>query len=599
MSTFYPDQLAEPTRLWDLDQRNKRFVRDDIVMSARWLASVEELNTLAEVIGVPYRVKHTREDMKANGFVVDRSKYFKGIEDPWKGNMVEAYKAAGITYIDMCNHSENHAVPNSFNLQILHFLWVLRLVLHLMFVVMMTYVTVSLSSKLWYLYVCYFRDYTSTCPLPPGNLGLPLIGETLPFLLRGRGFFDDRRIESGNVFKTHLLGKPTIRVIGASNARKIIMSENTLVESQWPKSIQLLLGDGSLTSSGGKVHAIRKKAIMRAFTNEALTGYSLIIQETVQKHIRQWCLDGFIYGYKEFRSLAFELSCRVLLGFEMDKSEKEYLLSSFETFMSNLFSLPVCIPGLGLFRGMKARKTMLKKLEENIHRKLAEGPVLGFTDALSLIMGVEGREKLDVEEAKDVSLELLFAGHETTSSAASTLILQLSRNPHVLAKIRHELEENGLGSASTDLSIAKINKLKYVHHVVKETLRLSPPIGGGYRRALKTFEVEGYQIPKDWSIIYSIRDSHETCDVIDEPLQFRPERWDEPDMPNVFHYFPFGGGKKGCVGKEFAMLMLKIFAIEMSRSCTWNVRNKKPKMNYMPVPHPTDDLPMDINMVLS
>uniref|UniRef100_A0A194AN67 ATP synthase F(0) complex subunit e, mitochondrial n=1 Tax=Pinctada fucata TaxID=50426 RepID=A0A194AN67_PINFU len=95
------NQLAEPTRLWDLDQRNKRFVRDDIVMSARWLASVEELNTLAEVIGVPYRVKHTREDMKANGFVVDRSKYFKGIEDPWKGNMVEAYKAAGITYIDM------------------------------------------------------------------------------------------------------------------------------------------------------------------------------------------------------------------------------------------------------------------------------------------------------------------------------------------------------------------------------------------------------------------------------------------------------------------------------------------------------------------
>ena len=168
--------------------------------------------------------------------------------------------------------------------------------------------------------------------------------------MQGRTFFDTRREENGFVFKTHLLGKPTIRIIGATNARKILMSENSLVESQWPRSIQLLLGEGSLTLSGGKVHTIRKKAIHRAFTSDALTGYTILTQDTIRKHIRQWCQTGFILGYKEFRSLAFELSCRVLLGFEMDKEEKTRLLESFETFMSNLFSLPVCIPGLGLYK---------------------------------------------------------------------------------------------------------------------------------------------------------------------------------------------------------------------------------------------------------
>uniref|UniRef100_K1PN53 Cytochrome P450 26B1 n=1 Tax=Magallana gigas TaxID=29159 RepID=K1PN53_MAGGI len=222
-------------------------------------------------------------------------------------------------------------------------------------------------------------------------------------------------------------------------------------------------------------------------------------------------------GYKEFRSLAFELSCRVLLGFEMNKDEHGRLLDAFETFMSSLFSIPIRIPGLGLDKGMKARETMLKKIKAIILQKQNGRSSAGSADALSLMMGIEGKEKLEMEEAKDVALELI-------------------------------------GSV---LDLGRINKLKYVRNVVKEALRISPPIGGGYRKALHTFEIEGYQIPRGWSIVYSIRDSHETSPVVNKPEVFNPERWSGVQIDDREHYFPFGGGKKGCAGREFAMLMLK------------------------------------------
>ena len=134
---------------------------------------------------------------------------------------------------------------------------------------------------------------------------------------------------------------------------------------------------------------------------------------------------------------------------------------------------------------------MLKKIKAIILQKQNGGSGTNSMDALSLMMGIEGKEKLEIEEAKDVALELMFAGHETTSSAASTLVLNIARNPDVLFKITEELATNGLlDDRICDLDLGRINKLKYVRNVVKEALRISPPIGGGYRKALETFEVE-------------------------------------------------------------------------------------------------------------
>lgn len=390
-----------------------------------------------------------------------------------------------------------------------------------------------------------------------------------------------------------MLGKPTIRIVGIKGVKQIMAGENFRVTTEWPRSTRMLLGDGSLSSSKGLTHSIRKKAILRAFTHEAISSYTPVVLEVVRDYIRNWCETSNILGYKEFKSLNFELTCRVLLGIEMDRPEKSRLMGHFETFLGSLFSLPVCIPGLGLYKGMKARDALLQKIEECIMEKQGSGSPHGFMDALSLMMDLEGGEKLTLEEAKDVGLELLFAGHETTSSAACTLVLQLTKHPEVMLKIVDELARYGLtDSIDVDIPYDTINKLKYTRDVVKEVLRLTPPIGGGYRKALRTFEIEGFQVPKDWTVVYSIRDSHESSQFIENPDTFDPDRWSKLNVDDRQHFLAFGGGKRACAGKEFALLVLKTLAIELSRSCSWTVPNTDPPMTCLPIPCPTDNLPM-------
>lgn len=145
---------------------------------------------------------------------------------------------------------------------------------------------------------------------------------------------------------------------------------------------------------------------------------------------------------------------------------------------------------INYLQGMKARKTLLEKIEHCIKEKLNNGASDGFVDALSLMTNIEGNGKLSLGELKELGLELLFAGHETTSSAACTLMLQLTKHPEVVVKLTEELARNGMtGYGQSNIDFEKLSKLKYLRNVVKEVLRITPPIGGGFRKALQTFEV--------------------------------------------------------------------------------------------------------------
>lgn len=78
-------------------------------------------------------------------------------------------------------------------------------------------------------------------------------------VLQGAAFHASRRQKYGNVFKTHLLGRPLIRVTGAENVRKLLMGEHSLVTVDWPQSTSTLLGPNSLANSIGDIHRKRRK----------------------------------------------------------------------------------------------------------------------------------------------------------------------------------------------------------------------------------------------------------------------------------------------------------------------------------------------------
>ncbi|XP_019473217.1 cytochrome P450 26A1 isoform X3 [Meleagris gallopavo] len=383
--------------------------------------------------------------------------------------------------------------------------------------------------RLWDLYCASGRDPSCPLPLPPGTMGLPFFGETLQMVLQRRKFLQMKRRKYGFIYKTHLFGRPTVRVMGAENVRHILLGEHRLVSVQWPASVRTILGSGCLSNLHNGQHKHRKKVIMRAFSRDALQHYVPVIQE----------------------------------------------------------------------EGLRARNIIHAKIEENIRAKMArKEPESGYKDALQLLMEhTQGNgEQLNMQELKESATELLFGGHETTASAATSLIAFLGLHHDVLQKVRKELQVKGLLSGPNQekqLDMEVLEQLKYTGCVIKETLRLSPPVPGGFRIALKTLELNGYQIPKGWNVIYSICDTHDVADLFTDKDEFNPDRFmsPSPEDSSRFSFIPFGGGLRSCVGKEFAKVLLKIFTVELARSCDWQLLNGPPTMKTGPIVYPVDNLP--------
>ncbi|XP_012672827.1 cytochrome P450 26A1-like [Clupea harengus] len=456
--------------------------------------------------------------------------------------------------------------------------------------------------KLWEFFMIRGRDSSCPRPLPPGTMGMPFIGETLQLILQRRKFLRMKRQKYGYIYKTHLFGNPTVRVLGAENVRQILLGENKLVAVQWPASVRTILGSDTLSNVHGSQHKNKKRAIMKAFSREALEQYIPVIQEEVRSALRDWLKrDACVLVYPEMKRLMFRIAMRILLGFEPDqiKTDEQELVEAFEEMIKNLFSLPIDVPFSGLYRGLKARNFIHSKIEENIKKKIQEEDTeRKHKDALQLLIENSRKceEPFSMQAIKEAATELLFGGHETTASTATSLVMFLGLHPEVVQKVREELqqkEEVGLYSKGETPSMELLEQLKYTGCVIKETLRINPPVPGGFRVALKTFELNGYQIPKGWNVIYSICDTHDVADTFPNKEDFQPERFmaKASEDSSRFNYIPFGGGSRMCVGKEFAKVLLKTFLIELTQHCNWTLSNGPPTMKTGPTVYPSDNLP--------
>ncbi|XP_036428163.1 cytochrome P450 26A1 isoform X2 [Colossoma macropomum] len=466
--------------------------------------------------------------------------------------------------------------------------------------------------KLWEVLVVRGIDPGCGSPLPPGTMGLPFIGETLQLILQRRKFLRMKRQKYGFIYKTHLFGNPTVRVMGADNVRQILLGEHKLVAVQWPASVRTILGSDTLSNVQGSQHRNKKKAVMKAFSRDALEHYIPVIREEVRSAVQDWMQRvPCVLVYPDMKRLMFRIAMRILLGFEPEqiKTDEQALVEAFEEMIKNLFSLPIDVPFSGLYRGLKARNFIHAKIEENIKKKIQDGdnenePI--HKDALQLLIenSRKSDEPLSMQAMKESATELLFGGHETTASTATSLVMFLGLNPEVVQRIRDELKEKdvlSMHSPGKALNMELLEQLKYTGCVIKETLRINPPVPGGFRVALKTFELNGYQIPKGWNVIYSICDTHDVADVFPNKEEFQPERFMTKGLEDSsrFNYIPFGGGSRMCVGKEFAKVLLKIFLVELVQQCNWTLLNGPPTMKTGPTVYPVDNLPTKFSPYIS
>lgn len=421
-----------------------------------------------------------------------------------------------------------------------------------------------------------------TLPLPPGNFGLPVIGETISFL-RDSDFTDKRYKKYGSIFKTRIFTNPTIIMIGSEANRFLFTNDNKYFSNQWPRSTRMLLGSASLSVQMGSTHQNRRKILSQAFQPRALAEYASTMEDILQSYLRKWEKMGTLTWYPEIRKYTFDVACKLLVG--TDTASNSNFVELFEEWVGGLFTIPLDLPWTNFGKALRSRKLLLKQIEEIVLQRQQQPA--SNKDALGILLQAtdDDGNKLGVEEIKDQILTLLFAGHETLTSAIASMCLLLAQHPEVLAAVRSEQKQLGF---SQPLTSENLKQMTYLDQVIKEVLRLVPPVGGGFREVIQPFEFNGYFIPQGWSVLYQVPKTHQDNSVYTEPSEFDPERFAPSraeDKSKPFAHIPFGGGVRECIGKEFAKLEMKLFAALLVRGYDWELLPEQ-DLNIIPAPTP-------------
>ncbi len=434
---------------------------------------------------------------------------------------------------------------------------------------------------------------TTTAPtttfLPPGSNGWPLVGETLHFLL-DRNFMRKRHERHGPIFRSNILGTPTIFMIGPEAVRFVLAShfDHFSWGQGWPESFQTLLGE-SLFVQDGAEHQRNRRLLLPAFHGRALASYFATMDSITRQYLERWLKLGEFAWFSENKQLTFDIASQILLG-ATPGPEVARLSSLFATLTDGFFALRrSTLPWTRFGKALAARDEILHHLAKVIKDR-EHAPT---SDALSLLLAArdEHGEQLTQREIMLQSMLLLFAGHETTTSMITSLCLELARHPKVLARARAEQAQL---AAQGPVSLEQLGQMPYLEQILREVERLHPAVAGGFRGVVKPFEFNGYAVPEGWRVQYSIIGTHNTPSVYTAAERFDPDRFGperEEHKKQAFSLIGFGGGPRVCIGVAFAQMEMKIIAAHLLRSYQWDLLpNQNLDLAIIPTRRPKDNL---------
>jgi cytochrome P450 len=163
---------------------------------------------------------------------------------------------------------------------------------------------------------------------------------------------------------------------------------------------------------------------------------------------------------------------------------------------------------------------------------------------------------LDDDLIRDQMLTMLIAGHDTSTALLAWALFLLGSHPEIMAQVKAEVDAV-LGDEPP--LPGHLPHMPLLDAVIKETLRLYPPIHVSNRRAAEETTIQGYAIPPNLRVMASIYLTHRDEEIWEEPENFCPHRFTEESRGKrpPFTYLPFGGGPRNCIGAAFAQVEAK------------------------------------------
>ncbi|HEU5381185.1 MAG TPA: cytochrome P450 [Ktedonobacteraceae bacterium] len=375
--------------------------------------------------------------------------------------------------------------------------------------------------------------------LPPGSLGLPLIGETPHFAKDRFSFLREHHKQYGPVFKTHLYGLPTI-IFGTHEPISFLLGTGSLhfVVKNTP-IVAEFFGDALFMLSGNQ-HLLHRKFLQPTLRGTLLEDYLPQILALCQEHTHAWCQQGPFELHQACIDLMLRIGARIIIGIEKEE-DWQIFQSTFKAFLRGALQR---IPFFTAYwEGQHAARTLRALLRSYIEKQAF--PI--NNTVLSNLMHQSAREDITHEQIVDHLLALIVAGSQTTASLATWFLYEISRDKQLAATIQAEAQQILQRSHPSFREASKFPMLRSTLH---EAERLHSPNILSTRETLHDCVFDQFYIPKGWQTAYSPATNHFDAAIFDAPFSFCPDRF--LHQPLHFKSLTFGAGSHACVGKHFA-----------------------------------------------
>jgi sterol 14-demethylase len=405
-------------------------------------------------------------------------------------------------------------------------------------------------------------------PKMPG--ALPLLGHMLKFGKNPFLYMVNLRESLGEIGEFRMFHQKMVLMTGPeANEAFFRAPDAQLDQSQAYKIMTPIFGKGVVFDAPPHKKDQQLKMLMPVLRDKPMRGYAQVIVQEVEQMIAGWGDTGEIDLLEFMKELTIYTSSHCLLGDEFRYELNEEFAKIYHDLEKGVNPLAFVFPYLPLpvFRRRDKARARLQELVTGIIAKRALKTEKS-EDAFQLLIEskYDDGSHLSAHEITGMLIGTIFAGHHTTAGTAAWTLLELARRPEALVVVLNELDE--LFGIDGEVTFQSLREIPALENVIKEVLRLHPPLIFLIRKVMKDFHFKGYTVKAGKYVCASPRVSHRIAEVFPDPEKFDPDRYSEARQEDAlpFSWIAFGGGKHKCTGNAFAMLQLKaIFSILLRR----------------------------------
>ncbi|MFC8529611.1 cytochrome P450 [Nocardia sp. NPDC057227] len=393
------------------------------------------------------------------------------------------------------------------------------------------------------------------------------------------------REECGDVGSFQLADKKVLLLTGAeANEFFFRSADEDLDQAAAYPFMKPIFGEGVVFDASPE----RRKEMLHnsALRADQMKGHAATIEREVERMLANWGDEGEIDLLEFFAELTIYTSSACLIGTKFREELDIRFAKLYHELERGTDALAYVDPYLPIesFRIRDESRAALVELVQGIMDQRRANPAAGKEDRdlLDVLISVpddDGTPRFDASVITGIFISMMFAGHHTTSGTAAWSVIELLRHPEVLSGVVKELDE--LYADGSAVSFNALRQIPNLEAVLKETLRLHPPLIILMRVARDAFEVCGTEITEGDLVAASPAISNRLPEDFPNPDSFDPGRYIDPnqeDLVNRWTWIPFGAGRHRCVGAAFALMQLKAIFSVLLRD--WEFEMTQPSESY-------------------